>query len=100
MITLSALITACPAPVDSSGDITDALFWIDLVEVWAEEQNESDLPNRMKIINMCYLYTPEIYVGTNSSDYDGVNNLLMHVRSALTAVQTMNEHTTNGGSGT
>ena len=92
-INIEWLINNCPAPVSTSGDITDALFWLDIVDCWVRTQPETEILNKQKIINMCNLYTPEIVVGYASDDYATVNNYLMHVRSALTAINAVNEDT-------
>ena len=49
------------------------------------------------IINLCDLYAPKFYINSNSSDYDDVNDMLMHIKSALTAVQTVDEGVTLQG---
>lgn len=91
-IPLSTVITRCPAPVSTSAGITDALMWIDFVNVWVRVTDE-EIPNKQYIINLCDLYAPNVIVGNESSNYVDVNNMLMHVKSALTAVQTVEETT-------
>lgn len=85
-ISLSYLIAQCPAPVATSGGVTDALSWIDLVNAWARVTAE-ELPLKQNIINYCNLYSPEIIIA--SDDYASVNNKLMHIKTALTACQSV-----------
>ena len=85
-ISLSYLIAQCPAPVSTSGGVTDALSWIDLVNAWVRVTAE-ELPLKQNIINYCNLYAPEIII--KSDDYDSINNKLMHIKTALTACQSV-----------
>lgn len=95
-IPLTTVITRCPAPVDAPAEITDGLLWIDFVNVWVRVTDE-EIPNKQYIINLCDLYAPKFYINSSSSDYDDVNDMLMHVKSALMAVQTVDEGITLQG---
>lgn len=81
--TINQIISSCPAPVSSSSTVSDALYWVDLVNVWSRVTTQ-ELPNKEHIINMCNLGAPEIII--LSTDYDTINNILMHIKSALNAV--------------
>ena len=49
-INITWLISNCPAPVSTSGGITDALFWLDIVDCWTRKQPETEILNKQKII--------------------------------------------------
>lgn len=95
-ISLSTVITMCPAPVSTSSGNSDGLIWIDFVNVWVRV-TEEEIPNKQYIINLCDLYAPKFYINSNVSDFADANDMLMHVKSALLAVQTVGG--TNAGVG-
>lgn len=95
-IPLATVITRCPAPVDAPSEISDGLLWVDFVNVWVRVTNV-EIPNKQYIINLCDLYAPNFYVNSNNSNYDDVNNMLMHIKSALLAVQSVSEGVTLQG---
>ena len=83
-MTLQALISACPAPVSTDAGVSSAMEWIEIVNVFAIKNVDNVLPNAMYIRNLSEVFAKNTIL--KSTDYDSINNNLMHLKVALSAV--------------
>lgn len=87
-VTIQQLINTCPAPVADAAGVTSAITWCALSEAFAMEQKLEDMPNKHLIINTA----EATFINTEiqTTDYAPINDGLMHVKTALQAIQTLN----------
>lgn len=83
-MTLQALVNACPAPVSTDAGVTSAMEWFEIVNVFAIENTDNVLPNAMYVRNLSEVFAKNTIL--KSTDYDSINNNLMHLKVALDAV--------------
>lgn len=86
-VTISTLISTCPAPISTAEGVTNALYWFDLVKAFALNSTDTNLPNRMPLIRDCNYYASEVVI--NTTEYNPINNNLMHIKSGLQAISTL-----------
>lgn len=88
-MTLQALVNACPAPVSSAEGVSNAMKWFEIVSVFAIEHSNDPtdtdyMPNAMYVRNLCEVNARNTIL--MSTDYNSINNNLMHVKVACDAV--------------
>lgn len=86
-MTISQIISTCPAPVSTSAGVTTALEWLAITEAFALAAESVDLPNRHTIINLSEIYFSDTKVAT--TEYDKLNNALMHIKTLYEAIVTI-----------
>lgn len=86
-VTVSSLVSTCPAPVSDAAGVTNGLTWLALVHDFALSVDNRTLENRHTVINYSIIYFNAIKV--KDTDFDLINNDLMHIKLLLTAQQTL-----------
>lgn len=88
-VTVSTLVSSCPAPVSDAAGVTNALTWLALVHDFALSTDNRTLQNRHTVINYSIIYFNQIKIA--DTDYALINNELMHIKLLLTAQQTLDQ---------
>ena len=83
-VTPTSLINACPAPVSTAEGVTQGIYWFELTSAFCIVSSDSDVPNRLPMRNKCDAFSADTKVKT--TDYDSLNNNLMHIKGMLQAV--------------
>ena len=86
-VTISSLISTCPAPISDATGVSNAIGWLALANDFALAQDNKNLYNRHSIINYSLIYMNNINIG--DTNYADINDKLMHIKYFLTAQQTM-----------
>lgn len=83
-VTISSLISSCPAPVSTAEGASSALKWFNIVNVFTIEHDATEMPNKTSIIEMCERFIRELPYDT--TDYVKLNQNLMWVKWALDGI--------------
>lgn len=89
-VTVNSLISTCPAPVADTTGVANGLTWLALCAAWANDNMTTYAHDTQPIKTRCYTYFDLIKLST--TDYQDVNNKLMHVKDMLTALQTLDQN--------
>ena len=85
-VSAADLITSCPAPISATSQktVTDGIYWFELVSAWCIVKTDADVPNKTGMKNKCDAFSADTKL--NTSDYDSLNNNLMHIKGMLQAL--------------
>ena len=86
-MTITTLISTCPAPVSDAAGVSTALTWLATVEAFCMAQDNNSIPTRHTIINYCEIYFLETPSGA-MTDYTSFNDKLLHIKLLLQGVVT------------
>lgn len=85
-MTIQTLISTCPAPVSTAEGVSTAIEWLYLVYVFCIESTDANVPTRLTVADKAsYYYTETVLMTT---EYNTLNNRLMHIKFALDAIKT------------
>lgn len=84
-VTISSLISTCPAPVSTSEGVSNSLIWFNLVHVFACKATDTVMPTRFRVADDSAMYADDTVLAT--TDYDTLNNRLMHIKFQLQAIK-------------
>ena len=86
-VTVSSLISTCPAPVSDATGVSNGLVWLALSAAYANDQMTTASHDFQPIKSRAYIYFDLIKLSSN--DYVDVNNKLMHIKDMLSAINTL-----------
>lgn len=86
-VTVTTLISTCPAPVTDATGVSNGLVWLALSAAFANDQMTTAKHDFQPIKSRAYTYFDLIKLSTN--DYVDVNNKLMHVKDMLSAINSL-----------
>lgn len=86
-VTVTSLISTCPAPVADAVGVSSGLVWLALSAAFANDQMTTAQHDFQPIKSRAYTYFDLIKLSTN--DYTDVNNKLMHIRDMLSAINSL-----------
>lgn len=86
-VTISQLISTCPANVADATGVTTALTWLATCATFAETQEVSQMPNKSMVKSYGYAYWEALQFKT--TEYDDVNNKVQHIKYLLSADNTI-----------
>ena len=86
-VTISSLISTCPAPVADATGVSNGLVWLALTAAYANDNMTTTKHDFQPIKSRAYTYFDLIKL--SSTDYADVNNKLYHVKDMLSAIQSL-----------
>lgn len=86
-VTVTTLISTCPAPVADATGVSNGLVWLALSAAFANDQMTTAQHDFQPIKSRAYTYFDLIKL--SSTDYVDINNKLMHIKDMLSAINTL-----------
>lgn len=86
-VTVTSLISTCPAPVANATGVQNGVTWLALAAAFANDNMTISQHDFQPIKSRAYTYFDLIKLSTN--DYVDVNNKLMHVKDMLSAINSL-----------
>lgn len=86
-VTVTTLISTCPAPVADATGVSNGLIWLALSAAYANDQMTTAKHDFQPIKSRAYTYFDLIKL--SSIDYVDINNKLMHIKDMLLAINSL-----------
>ena len=86
-VTVSSLISTCPAPVADATGVQNGVTWLALTAAFANDSMTTTQHDFQPIKSRAYTYFDLIRLST--TDYVDVNNKLMHIKDMLSAINSL-----------
>lgn len=86
-VTVTTLISTCPAPVADATGVSNGLVWLALSAAYANDQMTTAQHDFQPIKSRAYTYFDLIKL--SSTDYVDINNKLMHIKDMLSAINSL-----------
>jgi len=86
-VTVTTLISTCPAPVADATGVSNGLVWLALTAAYANDNMTTSQHDFQPIKSRAYTYFDLIKL--SSTDYGDINNKLMHIKDMLSAINSL-----------
>ena len=86
-VTVTTLISTCPAPVADATGVSNGLVWLALTAAYANDNMTTTQHDFQPIKSRAYTYFDLIKL--SSTDYVDINNKLMHIKDMLSAINSL-----------
>ena len=86
-VTISSLISTCPAPVADATGVSNGLVWLALTAAYANDNMTTTKHDFQPIKSRAYTYFDLIKL--SSTDYVDINNKLVHIKDMLSAINSL-----------
>lgn len=86
-VTVSSLISTCPAPVSDATGVQNGVTWLALTAAFANDNMTTTQHDFQPIKSRAYTYFDLIKL--SSTDFVDINNKLLHIKDMLSAINSL-----------